>query len=364
MAVLTDFKSIVDKVYTPEIEEEFVFRFVTRGGYDLDRERVYDDVSIYNPNTDKEFYKNFDVPLSNYVYSEASFYNIDLKIGTAYKQPYKRSWYVSLLLLGWYATLLIFGFLSIRQGFAAKSYAAKVQEQKENLSSVMATKNKLFSIVAHDLRSPLASIIGLTDLLKEEDFRDEEIKDVVGELDHSSKNTLALLDNLLKWSRVQTGELKFEPQSTNLRKLVEDSIKVSEAAAQAKELELILNVPEHIEVRADENMISTVIRNLTNNAIKFSSKGEQIIVSAKEEGKRIVVSVEDHGIGMSPEDKETLFNIKVRTSKMGTDGELGTGLGLLLCKEFIQIHDGEIWVDSILGEGATLYFSLPKHETS
>ncbi len=362
MAVLTDFKSIANKIYNPEVEKEFVFRFVTRGGYDLDRERVYDDISIFNPNTDKEFYKNYNVPLSDYIYSNASFYNIDLKIGTAYKEPYKRSWYVSLMLLGWYATLLIFGFLSIRQGFAAKRYATKVREQKENLSRVMASKNKLFSIVAHDLRSPLASIIGLTDLLKEEDFRDQEIKEVVNELDHSSRNTLALLDNLLKWSRVQTGDLTFEPRMTNLKKLVADSTKVSEGAIQAKDLELVVDVPSHINVEVDENMMSTVIRNLINNAIKFSSKGKKIIVSASEVEEKVIVSVEDQGTGMSAEDKETLFDIQVRTSKMGTEGEPGTGLGLLLCKEFMETHNGEIWMKSTLGEGATLYFSLPKRK--
>ncbi len=358
MAMLTDFKSVVEELYTKDIMDEFVFHFTTSNSIDLNRERVFDETPVYNNNEDAEYFRNFQVDSTSFIYSDIDFYGLDFRMGTAFKKPYQRNDYVSILLLGWFLTLVIFSWVTLRQLSNLKASGRHITEQKKEMADLMDTKNKLFSIVAHDLRSPLATIIGLTDLLKEEEFKDPEIRDVVTELEHSSRNTLNLLDNLLKWSKVQTGDLNFNPEEVDLKELIEKATAIFGSAMKNKELTLV-SPAESAFAKVDTNMISTVIRNLLNNAIKFSPKRSTITIGLEKKSNVIQIMLKDEGVGIPKQEQAQLFNPSNATTTSGTNGERGTGLGLLLCKEFVEVHQGKIWFDSKEGEGTTFYFTVP-----
>ncbi len=362
ISAITDFKPIVERIYSEETIKDFVFRFRSHRGVDFDRERVYDKTRVNNPNKDPEYYKNFDVTDEDFIYSEAHFHGIPITIGTAYKEPYKRNKYIMGLLLGWFATLIIFLGLLLRQIFSYKKANAMIHSQSKELSKLMATKNRFYSIIAHDLRSPLASIIGFTDLLKEEEFEDESTSEIIGDLQKSTKGTLKLLDNLLSWSKLQTGDIKFKPKYHNLEQTVNESANVLAPVFAQKEIELISNIDDLVDIYADKEMVATIIRNLLSNAVKFSKEKGIVNIYSVIDGDFVNVAVQDNGIGISEDNLKKLFDIEKSFSIEGTKGEKGTGLGLLLCKEFVEMNHGKIWVESKVNKGTTFIFSLPLHK--
>jgi signal transduction histidine kinase len=230
------------------------------------------------------------------------------------------------------------------------------------LKKINAQKDKFFSIIAHDLRNPLGSFYDIAKLLYDDydNFDDIERKDFLKLLKESSKNTYELLDNLLEWSRSQKGLIKFSPENVNLRNLVSDNLEVLKIPADNKNIDIINNVAANIVINADINMLNTILRNIISNSIKFSNDNGAIEIGiSKLENNYIEIFVKDNGIGMSEKTLSELFRIDVNVSAKGTKGESGTGLGLILCKEFIEKNKGKIWVESKLGAGSTFYFSLP-----
>jgi len=243
-----------------------------------------------------------------------------------------------------------------------KQAEAEIKLKNKELSELNAEKDKLFSIIAHDLRSPFTGFIGLTRIMAEElpSLTMAEIQDIAVRMSASAINLYRLLENLLEWSLIQKGAVLFNQEVCQLRSVAGESITVIIEPAKNKGIELVNNIAESVTVFADCNMLQTVIRNLVSNAVKFTVKGGKITVSAKETSdKNIEISVKDTGIGMSQSMIENLFRIDVKTSRPGTEGEPSTGLGLILCKEFIEKHGGKIWVDSEEGKGSTFYFTLP-----
>jgi signal transduction histidine kinase len=192
-----------------------------------------------------------------------------------------------------------------------------------------------------------------------EDFSPEELKEFLDEMNKSAKKLNSLLENLLQWSRSQTGRLQFNPDSFDLRDIVENSIMLLKMNADKKSIDLVSEVDDGSMVYADINMVDTVLRNLISNAIKFTPEEGRITISDRIDGGFRIVSVSDNGMGISSEDIEKLFRIDVHHTTIGTSKEKGTGLGLILCKEFIEKNGGEISVESELGEGTTFHFSLP-----
>jgi PAS domain S-box-containing protein len=230
------------------------------------------------------------------------------------------------------------------------------------LKKINAQKDKFFSIIAHDLRNPLGSFYDIAKLLYDDydNFDDIERKDFLKLLKESSKNTYELLDNLLEWSRSQKGLIKFSPENVNLRNLVSDNLEVLKIPADNKNIDIINNVAANIVINADINMLNTILRNIISNSIKFSNDNGAIEIGvSKLENNYIEIFVKDNGIGMSEKTLSELFRIDVNVSTKGTKGESGTGLGLILCREFIEKNKGKIWVESKLGAGSTFYFSLP-----
>ena len=243
-----------------------------------------------------------------------------------------------------------------------KKAEEEISFKNEQLQLINAEKDKFFSIIAHDLRGPLSAFVDATQILTEEiqNMDLEEIKDITMSMKTSASNIYGLLENLLEWSRLRRGAMDFVPENLNLKKKIEASIDVLSESARKKRIGLTISVPGELEIRADIHMFDTIIRNLISNAIKFTISGGKVIVTANYNGDHyIVVKISDSGIGMAPELRNKLFQIDEKTSRPGTEGETSTGLGLLLCKEFIEKHGGKIWVESSIGQGSTFSFSLP-----
>lgn len=235
------------------------------------------------------------------------------------------------------------------------------EKQDLKIRKLLSDKNQFFSIIAHDLRGPLGSSVGLSEILVEEidGYSLEEIKEITEMLHQSNKNSYKLLEDLLDWSRVQTGMIEFSPQKITLNNLINENIELNKNAALHKNINLCFESAEVVEVEADKNMIETVVRNLLTNAIKFTEKNGEITVILKQKDQKAEISIIDNGIGITDTVKEKLFKINRKATQKGTDNETGSGLGLLLCHEFIKKHKGEIWANGEPGKGSTFKFTLP-----
>ena len=246
--------------------------------------------------------------------------------------------------------------------FSRNQLVEELIDTKEQLESANAAKDKFFSIIAHDLKNPLGSFRSMLNLLVDQYniFEEQERKEFLTVMKDSSAQLYNLLENLLEWSRSQRGLIKFNPNDTDLKMLAQNSITVLRLQADKKQIKLVNNIPSGTKVFADENLISTVIRNLISNAIKFTLEGGEITAGIINESvDSITCYIKDSGVGMNQAIKAKLFRIDDTITSKGTADEAGTGLGLILCKEFIEMHGGTIWVESELDKGSTFYFSLP-----
>lgn len=250
----------------------------------------------------------------------------------------------------------------IRDISERKQAEKSLQESEIRLRQLNATKDKFFSIIAHDLKSPFNSIIGFTNLLadqiKEKDY--EGIDKYVSIIEHSAQNAMDLLLNLLEWSRTQSGRTEFNPEYVDSVTLINEAVELLRDLAQQKSITIVKKIPHDAPVFADRYMVSTVLRNLISNAIKFTHPGGQVVVSAQQEATGLKVSVTDNGVGISETSQNKLFRIEESYSTPGTLNEKGTGLGLILCKEFVEKHLGEMRVESEEGKGSQFSFTIPK----
>jgi PAS domain S-box-containing protein len=238
----------------------------------------------------------------------------------------------------------------------------EIKLKNKELLLINSEKDKFFSIIAHDLRSPFNAFIGLTQIMAEElsTLSMNEIQVYAESMKNSASNLYRLLENLLNWSKIQQGLIPFNAEILRLLPIVEESMLMLLEAAKNKNIEISLNIPNDIKVSADENMLNAIIRNLVSNAIKFTPKGGKINLSASENGENYVeITIKDTGIGMTDDMIENLFKLDVNTNRPGTDGEASTGLGLILCKEFIEKHKGKLWVKCNGDKGCTFWFTIP-----
>lgn len=232
----------------------------------------------------------------------------------------------------------------------------------KELNDLNATKDKFFSIIAHDIKNPFNAVLGFTELLMEnfKEWDDERKIETINLVHDSSKNLNQLLDNLLQWSRSQSGALNFNPQKIELEETFNDSIHLFRETAEAKNIQLATSsMEEKLAVYADRNMLDAILRNLISNALKFTRPGGKVQLISERNGEFAIVKVTDNGVGISAKVQERLFRIDKQNSTNGTLNESGTGLGLILVKEFVTKHGGEIGVESIEGKGSTFYFTIP-----
>jgi len=237
----------------------------------------------------------------------------------------------------------------------------ELDKQKKKLEELNATKDKFFTIIAHDLKNPFNTVIGLTELLKErfDTYDTAKVKEFIEQIFIFSNNIYHLLEDLLEWAKVQTGKLQVNREKTDIFELVNETYNLYREKARSKNIRLISGVDIGSYAYIDKYMINTVIRNLVSNAIKFTYHGGEVNINSYTNGDYIHVSVKDNGIGIDKEDIKNVFSIGSNYSTPGTEQETGTGLGLIICKEFIEKNGGTIRVQSEKNKGTEFVFSLP-----
>lgn len=248
----------------------------------------------------------------------------------------------------------------IRDITERKTAELMLAQQAEELIALNDTKDKFFSIIAHDLKSPFNSILGFSEMLKEEArYTDiSTIENYASIINSTARNTFQLLENLLAWANSQRGLVPFKPVPVNIDQIIKNEFAELENIAKQKNIHLFSGPPSNKIIVADPDMLSTILRNLISNAIKFTPKNGKVQAMADIEDRAAIISISDTGVGMEPESIGKLFNLKSSFTTRGTENEKGTGLGLLLCKEFIEKHNGKIWVESVPGRGSRFSFSI------
>lgn len=238
-----------------------------------------------------------------------------------------------------------------------------LKDLNKKLEELNTSKDKFFSIISHDLRGPLASVIGIAEMLKEQiedDAGKENIESLAGQVYSSAKNLYTLLENLLTWSRIQRGSIENYPENLELSETVDFVAGLFSVQAERKQIQLDISIPPGTMVYADYNVLNTVLRNLVSNAIKFTGGGGSVEISAMpRDEKTVAITVSDTGIGIRGDDLSNLFRIDVQYTRLGTAGEKGTGLGLILCRELVVKSGGEIWAESGVDSGTAFRFTLP-----
>jgi len=250
----------------------------------------------------------------------------------------------------------------VDQNIELKEMNEKLARSEENLQIANNTKDKFFSILAHDLRNPISTFYQILDFIitSQKTLDEEEKSGFLRTLRDTASNIRDLLENLLSWARSQTGRIDFKPALQTLASLARETADLHFQGALQKNITIKVNIAADITAYFDTNMVSTILRNLISNAIKFTQGGGTVTVAAEEQGDFLAVTVTDTGIGMTARDLERLFRIDVHPSKIGTGKEKGTGLGLIICKEFVERHGGTIIAGSEPGKGSTFTFTLPR----
>lgn len=232
----------------------------------------------------------------------------------------------------------------------------------KKIKELNSTKDKFISILAHDLKNPFHAILGSGHLLLAHftELNEKEIKESVETIYNLSEKTYTLLVNLLEWARAQQDKISFSTCKMNLHTATLDTIIALSDVAQEKNIDIEVEVPDDLYISADVEMVKMILRNLISNAVKYTPGGGNVTISAAAENSKVEVTVRDTGVGMSDEKIDSLFRIDQAKSEKGTEGEVGTGFGLLLCKEFVEKHGGKIWVSSEVGKGSSFSFSFPQ----
>jgi signal transduction histidine kinase len=238
-----------------------------------------------------------------------------------------------------------------------------LEKERAELEKLNATKDKFFSLIAHDLKNPFNTIIGLSELVLQrfDSYSGKKIKEFVRQIYNYSTHTYTLLDNMLQWARSQTRQIKVHRENIDLQTIIHDNINLLQNKADEKNLQLETDIrKDAVYVYADENMTGTVVRNLISNAIKFTGeKGLVVVRAQRNDPHNVLISVVDNGMGIPKENLEKIFDLDAGYSTQGTRSEKGTGLGLILCKEFVQMNHGKIWVESEVNKGSAFHVLLP-----
>ncbi len=258
--------------------------------------------------------------------------------------------------------LLIFVTEQIAQVIERKRNSDAIKKYAEELKQLNNTKDKFFSIISHDLKNPFSGFVGLTEILAEDfsSLSQEEIFNIIKDLNESAGHLYKLLINLLEWARMQQGSEVFDPKQINLKEVVSQNVLLLTKSGEQKGIDIINEVSPDQIVYADESMLNSILRNLLSNALKFTNQWGKVRITSKlTESGSVKISVKDNGIGMPESLSKKLFKMEEQVGRKGTGGEESSGLGLLLCKEFVEKHGGTIWTESNENIGTTFHFTLP-----
>ncbi len=265
-------------------------------------------------------------------------------------------------LLGIFA--MEFGYKKYRQyARNIENINQQLENSRQKLSELNDNKDKYFSILSHDLKNSFQSILSYSDYLVADfdDIDSTDLKEGIKNCNSSSKKIYKLLEDLLTWNKMQTGTLDFEPREFSASEMIKENVELLSEKAKHKEITLKNEVDDSLQIYADPDMFKAIIRNLVSNAIKFTNKDGEVKVTAESDYDKTTFSVIDTGVGISDENKEKLFKLDNSFTTMGTDKERGTGLGLIICKDMIKKHGGDIWVESTQGEGSSFRFTIPNN---
>ncbi len=377
IAGVLDFHSLIEPFYSNNGTNEYVYHFNIGDTLDFDMERVHDGSKVYHNRIDTNYYKNFNIDKDLFLYSNLNLYGLSIHLGTAVKPDayvFKGGgFYIAFLLIGWYSFLALFVSHSVSRLVVFNKMVKTLEESKaelkdqrqeleqtnDELRQAVSTKDRLFSIIGHDLRSPLHAMITIMSWAKYQRMTAEKMADFVSDMTGVLKQNLSLLENLLSWSMINTNSNKITKSQIAVNDLVRSSIEHLKAESQAKNIYLVVEVVERLHATVDRYMMGTVIRNLISNAIKFSEESGKVLIYCREVKGQLVLEVRDFGVGM---DHETLQSLQRKDSDpvwRGAEGEVGTGLGLVVTKEFVAFHGGHLEIDSRPKEGAVFRVILP-----
>ena len=358
-SVLTFYFAVMD--FTAPEKNQYAYKME---GFDKDW--------IYSGNKSEATYTNLDP--AEYVFrvkgsnNDGVWNEKGISIRIIVLPPWWNTWWFKVIIISAIIFLIVYIFLSrVRHLKEQKTLLEKTVAMKTSeLNELNASKDKFFSIIAHDLKNPFSTIIGFSEMLKDEITTGELNKsgEYAGMIFNSASKTYRLLENLLEWANSQRGKISFNPIPLNLNEIFKEEFKMLDEMAGRKYIKLNSRFTDDLTIVADKNMIKTILRNLISNAIKFTNKNGKVEVTATSDNKQVMISVSDSGIGMTKETMAKLFRIDSNLSTHGTENEKGTGLGLILCKEFVEKHGGKIWVESESGKGSIFRFTLPMNTKS
>lgn len=305
----------------------------------------------------RDLKNNFEITIKEYENQQLKQENTlnDLEI----KQQRTKLWVVAVILI--LVSVIVFVLILLNRKLRSKNRV--ISEHRIELEKNNRLKDNMFSIIAHDLRGPMGATKGLLEFLDIDSAREDQkgYEDVLETVKKSASSTYELLENLLNWSRQQKNEITFEPKSANLTELVDEIMQLKQPAAKRKNIHLSHSLQNEFIVKFDKNMIHLVIRNLIDNAIKFTPEGGKVDKLGEIKEEKVQIAVADTGIGISEEAKVKIFDKYQLYSSKGTKNEHGSGLGLKLCHDFIQKHSGSIYVESKIGEGSRFIFTVPQN---
>jgi signal transduction histidine kinase len=266
-----------------------------------------------------------------------------------------------ILLISVSITIYVVIVISTKVGSQLLMAEQSLKEIEKQLLKLNSDKDRFISILGHDLKSPFNNLLGLSELLTKNihKYDIDKIENFATNIHESAQHSFNLLDNLLKWARAQQGNSPFKPQHLNLTDICKDALITLYPLAKTKNIVINCFTEDHLNVFADSDMLKTVLRNLVSNAIKYTNDGGTININAEEDSENVTISVSDNGIGIPPENLAKLFDISEVLTTKGTAKETGTGLGLMLCKEFVEKNGGKIWVESEAGKGSDFRFTMP-----
>jgi signal transduction histidine kinase len=251
--------------------------------------------------------------------------------------------------------------LSTNIGVQLLSAEQALKKSEKQLIQLNTDKDRFISILGHDLKNPFNNLLGFSEILTDEinSLNKSEIEDIAKNINKSAQITNKLLEDILMWARTQQGKIPFKPQKISSADIFKNILETLKPNANSKNIAINYSTADHLNVFADADMLKTVLRNLVSNAIKFTNNGGTININAEENFENVTISVSDNGIGIPPDNLTKLFDIAQVLTTKGTAKETGTGLGLLLCKEFVEKHGGKIWVESEVNKGSDFKFTLP-----
>ncbi|MDW3196764.1 MAG: HAMP domain-containing sensor histidine kinase [Cytophagales bacterium] len=348
---IIDFKSALDEVYNQPFVEDFVFHFCTGTGIDFDREQVYDGSKVYHDRVDPLYYANFPLEQDDFVYSDFNIYGFDFRIGTAYKHQTPFNW-IPFVSGVWFMILVILTIYINHQ-------SALLETTNDELKIANAAKIKFFSILGHDVKSPLTQIHTILSVHRTGKVSTELVNTHLQQLSAATANTLKLVDHLLEWAQLNTEKEQPDIQKVDLLKVLERVVQLHQTAATLKEIDLRSELKSSMIIQGDGNMLETIFRNLVGNALKFTERKGAIVIRGTLENKQVVIEIIDSGVGMTPQQVSRIFEFNKEEHSRGTEGEKGTGFGMVLVKEYLDIHKGNIQIKSDKDVGSTFTITLP-----